>query len=71
MISLLTLLLLSLPVDAQQVQLPTSAEQEITGEANQVEQPLQENNDPASEESDFKPEQEISEDYPIPLPSDI
>lgn len=71
MIYLLTLLFLSTPVDAQQVQLPTTAEQEITGEANQVEPPLQENNGPENEESDFKPEQEISEDYPIPLPSDI
>jgi hypothetical protein len=34
-------------------------------------QPLEESGETGSSDKDFKPSEEISEDYPVPLPSDI
>jgi len=34
-------------------------------------QPLEESGGTGSSDKDFKPSEEISEDYPVPLPSDI
>lgn len=42
---------------------------------NSEQQPAENDSDPVAEEpqppSDFKPSEEISEDFPVPLPSDI
>ena len=53
-------------VDEQSTELPggTSADQPDGGE-------LEPENESVPSEEDFEPDEEISEDYPVPLPSDI
>lgn len=64
---LLLLVLLSLPGMAQESTTDNKGSTAISA----VETGDRETDGPAPTDQDFKPEQEISEDYPIPLPSDI
>lgn len=68
--SLLMMIVLSTPVIAEEADKQVTAEDNISISGN-TEQTYQESDTTSNSEQDFKPEQEISEDYPISLPSDI
>lgn len=68
--SLLMMIVLSTPVIAEEADKQVTAEDNISISGN-TEQTSQESDTTSNNEQDFKPEQEISEDYPISLPSDI
>lgn len=68
--SLLMMIVLSTPVIAEEADKQVTAEDNISISGN-TEQTSQESDTTSNSEQDFKPEQEISEDYPISLPSDI
>ncbi len=63
-------IVLSTSVLADEVDTEVTAEDSLSTAKNS-EQTSQENDKTSNSEQDFKPEQEISEDYPISLPSDI
>lgn len=63
-------IVLSTSVLAEEVDTEVTAEDSLSTAKNS-EQTSQENDKTSNSEQDFKPEQEISEDYPISLPSDI
>ena len=63
-------IVLSTSVLADEVETEVTAEDSLSTAKNS-EQTSQENDKTSNSEQDFKPEQEISEDYPISLPSDI
>ena len=50
---------------------PAANEDTQDGEANSVTTADGEDPDPGQQDSDFEPTEEISEDYPVPLTSDI
>ena len=68
--SLLMMIVLSTPVIAEEANKQVIAEDSISISDN-TQQTSQESDTTSNSEQDFKPEQEISEDYPISLPSDI
>lgn len=68
---LLALLLLSAPVGAQESATESTADDNVSAEVRAVDTVAEQTDNPAPADQDFTPEQEISEDYPIPLPSDI
>ena len=70
MISLLMMIILSAPVIAEEADKQVTAKDNISISGN-TEQTSQESDTTSNSEQDFKPDQEISEDYPISLPSDI
>jgi len=80
-ILLYILLLFSVAVLAQQTadsETSTENENETSGSTEQPadsqsadNQPAEESGGPDTSDKDFKPSEEISEDYPVPLPSDI
>ena len=63
-------IVLSTSVLADEVDTEVTAEDNLSTAKNSG-QTSQENDKTSNSEQDFKPEQEISEDYPISLPSDI
>ena len=68
---LMLILLLTGPVMAQDSATASTTDNNVSAEIGAVKTGDERTDDPAAADQDFKPEQEISEDYPIPLPADI
>lgn len=68
---LMLILLLTGPVMAQESATASTTDNNVSAEIGAVKTGDEQADVPAPADQDFTPEQEISEDYPIPLPADI